>query len=241
MPGPRRHQFDTTRWTIVNAVGASDSAAARHALAELCEAYWYPIYAYVRRQGHDSEDARDVTQAFFAQLLERNDLVGLDPARGRFRSFLLAATRHFVLNDAVRRRALKRGGGDLPASLDFDTAEDRYRKEPADPETPEHIFERRWALTLIDAALNGLRDEWRAAGKDAEFEALRECLMGEPPEGGYEALSRVLGSNANATRVAVHRLRRRFRQRLREAIAETVLSEEEVDDEIRHLFSVLGR
>jgi DNA-directed RNA polymerase specialized sigma24 family protein len=234
-----RHRFETTRWSVVRAAGGEHSSAARRALAELCETYWYPLYAYVRRQGHDADEAQDLTQSFFVLLLERHDVQGLDRSRGRFRAFLLASLRHFLLNEAVRRQALKRGGGRELLPLEFEVAEERYAREPADIQTPETIFERRWALTLFDRVLQGLRSDWDAAGKGPEFNALKLSLMGELPAGHYELLATERGWTVNATRVAVHRLRRRFRQRLREAIADTVLSDEAVDDEIRHLFKAL--
>ena len=237
--GPR--DFDTTRWSVILAIADADPTAARMALATICEAYWYPIYSYIRRQGHGPDDAEDVTQAFFAMLIERGDLANVDASRGRFRSFLLAAAKHFLLNDVVRRSAQKRGAG-LPAlALEFDDAEQRYRHEPIDPDTPEQVFDRQWALILIGRSLDELRREWEAAGKTAEFDALRACLMGEPPDGGHDALARTLDSTPNATRVAVHRLRRRFRQRLREAIAQTVASESAVDSEIQYLLRAVGR
>lgn len=237
--GPR--DFETTRWSVVLDVANADPQAARRALATICEAYWYPIYAYIRRQGQGPDDAQDVAQSFFAMLIEREDLAKIEVSRGRFRSFLLAAAKNFLLNDVVHRSAKKRGAGQPTLSLEFDDAEQRYRHEPCDPDTPEQLFDRQWALLLIGRSLDDLRREWQAAGKTAEFDLLKECLMGEPPDGGYEALAAKLDSNPNATRVAVHRLRRRFRQRLREAIADTVASETEVDAEIHYLLKAVSR
>jgi RNA polymerase sigma factor (sigma-70 family) len=218
----------------VNAVGAGDSAA-RSALAKLCETYWYPLYAYVRRRGATPDDARDLTQGFFASLIERRDFDSLQKERGRFRAFLLASLQHYLANDFARRTALKRGGGMLPLSLEFDGAEGRYQVEPVDKETPQTLFERRWALTVIEKALAQVRREWEAA----EFEALKSCLLGGTPTGGYAAVAKDISSTEGAVRVAVHRLRRKFQKRLREEIAETVADPSEVDDEIRYLLRAL--
>src|SRR5262245_41572256 len=232
-------RFQTTRWSIVNAAGAGDSAA-RSALAKLCETYWYPLYAYVRRRGATPDDARDLTQGFFTSLIERRDFDSLQKERGRFRAFLLASLQHFLAKDYARRTTLKRGGGMLPLSLEFDDAEGRYRFEPADTESPQTLFERRWALTVIERALAGVRREWEAASKVGEFEALKSCLLGEAAAGGYAAVAKDISSTEGAVRVAVHRLRRKFQKRLREEIAETVADPSEVDDEIRYLLRVLN-
>jgi DNA-directed RNA polymerase specialized sigma24 family protein len=223
----------------VNAVGSGDSAA-RSALAKLCETYWYPLYAYVRRRGATPEDARDLTQGFFAFLIERRDFDSLRKERGRFRSFLLASLQHYMANDFARRTTLKRGGGMPPLALEFDDAEGRYRFEPADRETPQTLFERRWALTVIERALAEVRKEWEAASKVTEFEALKSCLLGDGPAGGYAAVARDISSSEGAIRVAVHRLRRKFQKRLREEISETVADPSEVDDEIRYLLRALN-
>ena len=232
-------RFQTTRWSIVNAVGAGDSAA-RSALGKLCETYWYPLYAYVRRGGATPDDARDLTQGFFTFLIERRDFDSLQKERGRFRAFLLASLQHYLANDFARRRTLKRGGGMLPLSLEFDDAEGRYRFEPIEKETPQTLFERRWALTVIEKALAEVRKEWEAAEKTAEFEALKSCLLGGTPGGGYAAVAKDISSTDGAVRVAVHRLRRKFQKRLREEIAETVADPSEVDDEIRYLLRALN-
>ena len=222
----------------MNAAGAGDSAA-RSALAKLCETYWYPLYAYVRRGGATPDDARDLTQGFFTSLIERRDLESLHKERGRFRAFLLASLQHYLANDFARRRTLKRGGGMLPLSLELDGAEGRYRFEPIERETPQTLFERRWALTVIEKALAQVRKEWEAAAKTGEFEALKSCLLGGTPAGGYAAVAREISSTEGAVRVAVHRLRRKFQKRLREEIAETVADPSEVEDEIRYLLRAL--
>jgi RNA polymerase sigma factor (sigma-70 family) len=234
-------RFETTQWSLVVAAGGDDSSASREALAALCRIYWYPLYAYVRRQGRSADDARDLTQAFFASLIERRDFDDLHEERGRFRAFLLASLRHFLANDDVRRQALKRGGGVALLPLPFDDAEGRYRHEPAEPATPETIFERRWALTVIDRVLADLRRDSVEAGRADEFDRLKACLLGDTPPGGYRALAAELATTEGAIKVAAHRLRRRFQAALRRHIAETVLDPAAIDDEIRYLIRALDR
>jgi RNA polymerase sigma factor (sigma-70 family) len=224
----------------VVAAGSGDSSAARAALATLCETYWYPLYAYVRRRGTSPDDARDLTQGFLMSLLERRDFEHLRQERGRFRAFLLASLQHFLANDAARRRAQKRGGGAAILPLAFDDAEGRYLVEPAESTTPETLYERRWALTVIDRVLNDLRSEWQADGRAAEFDELKSCLLGVNPAGGYAAIAARLETSEGAVKTAVHRLRRKFQKALRNDIAETVSDPEDVDDEIRYLVRALG-
>jgi DNA-directed RNA polymerase specialized sigma24 family protein len=231
--------FNTTRWSLVAAAGGDDTVAAREALGALCEAYWYPLYAYVRRRGASPDDARDVTQGFLASLLERRGFEGLSPERGRFRAFLLASLKHFLANDAARRHARKRGGGLAQVSLSLDDAEGRYRVEPVEAVTPERLYERRWALTIIDRVLDELREEWGAGNRGAEFQELRSALLGDAPPGGYAAVAARLHTSEGAVKVAIHRLRRRFQSRLRQRIAETVADPADVDDEIRYLVQVI--
>ncbi len=233
--------FETTQWSLVLAAGGDDSAAARHALEALCDIYWYPLYAYVRRRGRTPDAARDLTQGFFASLLERRDFEGLHQERGRFRAFLLASLKHFLANETTRALAQKRGGGLTPLSLEFDTAEQRYHVEPVDPRTPETLYERRWALTVIDRVLAALRDEWAAEGREAEFDALKESLLGQMPRGGYAALIAPLGRSEGAIKVAVHRLRRRFQEQLRQQISHTVADPADVEEEIRYLIRALNQ
>jgi RNA polymerase sigma-70 factor (ECF subfamily) len=234
--------FETTRWSLVLAAGGDDSSAASHALATLCEAYWYPLYAYLRRRGESIEDARDLTQGFLASLLARRGFDHLSPDRGRFRAFLMASLKHFVANEAAARRAARRGGGQVLLPLDAVTgeAERRYTLEPVRPVTPETLFERRWALILIDRVLGELRARWEAEARGTEFDRLKACLLGDAPPGGYDAVARELGTTAGAVKVAVHRLRRRFRTELHRQIAETVADPADVDDELRHLIRALG-
>src|SRR5271155_4363205 len=233
-------QFATTRWSLVLAAGQRSSPQSSAALATLCENYWYPLYAYVRRRGHDSDEAQDLTQAFFARLLEKNDLAAADPERGRFRSFLLTSLKHFLSNEWDRARAEKRGGGRSLLSIDFGTAEERYRAEPAHDLTPEKIFERRWALVLLENVLARLHDESAQAGKADSFDRLKGFLTGEQTAVTYGQLAAELNMSEGALKVAVHRLRRRYRELLRAEIEETVADPEEIDQEIRDLFSALG-
>jgi RNA polymerase sigma-70 factor (ECF subfamily) len=233
-PGAR--EFRTTHWSMVLRAGES-GARAREALSKLCAAYWYPLYAYVRRQGHPAPDAQDLTQEFFARLLARGDIGGVDPGRGRFRTWLLAALQHFLINEWHRARTQKRGGGAPPVSLD-DDAEAHYGREPADPLTAEKLFDRRWALTLLDRVLARLGSEMAGMGKAAQFEALKFCLSGEKHAYGEIALS--LGMTEGAVKVAVHRLRERYRALIRAEIAETVADPSEVDAELRDLFAALS-
>jgi RNA polymerase sigma-70 factor (ECF subfamily) len=234
-------RFATTRWSIVVAAGAGEDTEGRAALESLCGAYWYPLYAFERRRGTAAADAQDLVQGFFAELLEKDVLRQADRERGRFRTFLIAAFRHFASREREKGRALKRGGGRRILPLDFEDGESRYLREPVDARTPETIYERRWALTLLDGALGRLREEHRAAGREDLFEALRGTLgAGGGPAEPYAALGERLGMSEGAVKVAVHRLRRRYREVLRAAIAETVADPSEVDDEIRHLLEALA-
>jgi RNA polymerase sigma factor (sigma-70 family) len=237
--GPAGRRFVTTRWSQVIAAGQAPTAGSREALAGLCEAYWYPLYAYVRRWGYDPDQAQDLTQEFFARLLEKHYLRAADPARGRFRSFLLASLKHFLSNERDRAGAVKRGGRTTVLPLEFENAEGRYTREPADAETPETIFERRWALTLLERTLARLRREFDAGGKQALFARLEGYLTGEQETLPYAALGAELGLSEGAVKVTVHRLRRRFGVLLRDEIGETVGTPSQVDEEIRDLFRAL--
>jgi RNA polymerase sigma factor (sigma-70 family) len=232
--------FVTTHWSVVLAATRSDTTRAQTALARLCQTYWYPLYAYVRRRGYQPEDAQDLTQEFFARLLEKQWLAEADRERGRFRTFLLSALSHFLANEWDKARAQKRGGAVRAVPLQLSSAETRYGQEPADPITPEQIFDRRWALALLDEVLSRLREEHIAADTSRLFEALKPCLVGDRQAQPYSALAAKLGMTEGAVKVAVHRLRQRYRQLLREEIANTVARPEEVDVEMRHLFAVLA-
>jgi RNA polymerase sigma-70 factor (ECF subfamily) len=219
---------------------STDTPGGRDALAELCQAYWYPLYAYVRRQGYGAEEARDLTQAYFLRLLEKGYLKEVAPEKGRFRSFLLASLRHFLANERDRATALKRGGVRLPVSLESDEPERRYRVEPLDESTPETVFERRWALTVLERALGHLRGEMSAAGRADQFDRLKDFLTWSEPAAPYGQVAAQLGMSEGALKVAVHRLRRRCGALLREEIAQTVAAPEQVEEEVRHLIAALG-
>lgn len=233
-------RFIPTRWTLVLAASAQrDTQAGRAALAELCETYWYPLYAYVRRCGHEQHDAEDLTQEFFARLLEKNTLAGVSPEKGRFRSFLLASIKHFLANEWDRSQAQKRGGGKVIISLDGAVGESRHPIEPADGLTPDLIFERQWVLALLDRVLSQLAEEY--ADKPAHFAALKDFLTASSSPGAAADAAKALGLSDGAVRVAVHRLRQRYRHLLRAEIAQTVENPAEVDEEIRRLFSVFSK
>ena len=239
-PDRRRHQFATTHWSLVLAAGRDSSARSRAALATLCEQYWYPAYVVVRRQGYSADDAGDLTQEFFTRVLEKSYFQQVDPARGRFRSFLLACLRHFLSNERDRAQSLKRGGKHPPLPLEIETAEGRYQIEPRDDLTPEKVFDRRWALTLLDRVLNQLRDEQVAAGKAAAFDALKGFLTGDADAPPYRSVARRLKMSEGAVKVAVHRLRRRFRDLLTDEIAQTVLEPADIDSEIQYLLEAVA-
>jgi RNA polymerase sigma factor (sigma-70 family) len=234
-----RAQFATTRWTMVLSAGRRSSPQSRAALAALCETYWYPLFVYARRRGLDANDAADLIQDFFANLLEKETIGAADPLRGRFRSFLLAALTNFLANLRRRRRARKRGGGKALVSIDQADAETRYRLEPADVETPERLFERRWALTVLERAMDQLRDDYARSGKTELFERLSACIGVSGAGVSYDEVAAALAMTEGAVKTAVHRLRRRLREVLRDEIAHTVDRPEDVDDELRELIAAL--
>jgi RNA polymerase sigma factor (sigma-70 family) len=237
--GHRR--FVTTHWSLVLAAGADvSSGEAQDALAHLCETYWYPLYAFLRSRGHSAEDAQDLTQAFFTRVLERRAFAHADPARGRFRSFLLASLKNFVANERDRAQTQKRGGGAV-VPLEIGAAEGRFQLEPSTDETPERIFEREWALILLDNAIQVLQTEMASTGRSGHFAELKAFLVGENPNVSYAEAADALGMSPGAVRVAVHRLRRRFGELVRREIAQTVSSPVEIDDELRHLWSSVSR
>jgi RNA polymerase sigma-70 factor (ECF subfamily) len=240
--GSHEVRFASTHWSVVVAARRRSSPESREALATLCRAYWYPLYAFVRRQGYSAADAQDLTQGFFARLLQKQFLAAVEREKGKFRSFLLAAMKHFLANERDRARAQKRGGGAIVSleTLDFETAESRYRREPAHNVTAERIFERRWALTLLDRVLDRLVAEYAVAGKALLFEQLKDCLTAPDSARSYAELAATLAMTEGAVKVAVHRLRRRYRELLRDEIAQTVADPREVDDEIRQLFAALA-
>jgi RNA polymerase sigma-70 factor (ECF subfamily) len=231
----------TTNWSLVLRAGADDSATAREALSGLCEAYWYPVYAMVRRYGHDATNAEDLTQAYFTRFLEKGWVKEVSPEHGRFRSFLLVSVRNFLNNETDRERALKRGGGQRLVELDGVTAEKRYALEPVESTTPEMLFERAWAERVLARALERLRVEVTEKEGAARFERLKGHLTGDEPAGTYRELAEARGVGESAERVAVHRLRKRLGSLLREEIAATVADPAEVGEELRHLLTVVGR
>lgn len=231
--------FATTRWSVVLAARDRQAADAHEALASLCSIYWYPLYAFIRRWGHDAESAQDLTQEFFVRLLDKDFLSAVDRSKGKFRSFLLAAANHFLLNEAKRERAEKRGGGRTIVPLDADAAEGRYVLEPAHELTAEKLFERRWALTLLERVLARLDEEMAQAGKSAAFAKLKTYLLADADAESYRQAAEELGTSESAARVTVHRLRKRYREILRDEIAQTVDGPEQIEDEIRMLFAAL--
>ncbi|MCI0491291.1 MAG: sigma-70 family RNA polymerase sigma factor [Blastocatellia bacterium] len=230
-------RFATTHWSLILAAGREATPESEKALAALCATYWYPLYAYVRRKGYQMPEAQDMTQGFFARLLEKNYLQDVDRERGKFRSFLLASLNHFLANEWDRERAQKRGGG--IKFIPLDTAEDLYSLDPADKLTPEKLFERRWATTLLDQVLALLKEEFAGAGKAALFDRLKDFLTGAESRDSYKQAAAELEMSEGAVKVAVHRMRRRFRRLLRAEIAKTVANPAEIDDEIRYLLSAL--
>jgi RNA polymerase sigma-70 factor (ECF subfamily) len=233
-------RFVTTSWSLVLTAAGGDTSRSRRALAELCEAYWYPLYCFIRRQGCDAQEAADLTQGYIAQLLEKEFLKGLSPEAGRFRSFLFASVKHFLSNERDRERALKRGGGQRTISLDAEVAEGRYRIEPADDLTPERLFERRWAMTVLSRVMERLRAEAVRAGGERRFDRLKGYLTGEERSVAQRDVAAELGMTESAVAVAIHRLRKRFGRLLRGEIAETVADPREIDDEVRYLLATLG-
>lgn len=224
---------------MVLAAGARQSVEGSQALAALCEAYWYPLYAYVRRRGLDAHEAQDLTQEFFAHLLDSEAVSVASPERGRFRSFLLASLHNFLANHWRKENAQKRGGGKSILSLDLAAGEERYVAEPAHTLTPEKVYERRWAMTLLGQVMETLAEEYRADGKGELFENLKPYLGGTLEGLPYVELAAKIGMSVGSIKVAVHRLRRRCGELLREKIAETVESPEEIDLELRELFAAV--
>ena len=232
--------FETTYWSQVLAAQASNQPRARGALAALCQSYWYPIYAYIRRRGHDPDDTEDLTQSFFAELLRPGALAGADPSKGKFRAFLLACCQHFLGHHREHRRALKRGGGRQTLSIDMRDAEDRYRNEPVNNLTPEALFDRRWALALLESVFGDLRSDYERRGKSALFEALKSQLTGGPETPRLAEVAARLGMTEGAVQVAAHRLRGRYREALLTRIGVTVADPAEVEEEIRDLFAAVA-
>lgn len=247
MPAPEetsvanaRQLFATTHWSVVLQAGQDHSPQAAEALESLCQAYWYPLYAFVRRQGHGPHDAQDLTQEFFSRFLALKYLRLADRNRGRFRTFLLTSLKHFLINEWNKANREKRGGGQHFISLDADQTEIRFRAEPADERSPDKAFERRWAMVLLDRVLDQLQTEFAAAGRGQLFDELKSTLTGQDHESSYAEIGQRLGMTEGNVKVSVHRLRRSFRELLREEIARTVEDSASVDEEMRDLFAALS-
>ena len=239
--GGQRTWFTTTHWSVILDAQDTSSPVATSALETLCRTYWYPLYAYIRRQGEDEESAKDLTQAFFARLLERNYLAQVQRDKGKFRSFLLAALKHFLSDERDRARAQRRGGGRTLVSLDDSTGEEKYRLEPADTFDAEKLFERRWALTLLEQARQRLEQEYRERGKSTLYQRLKVFESGDGEGPRYAEIGAELGLTEGGVKCAVSRLRQRYRELVWEAVANTVANPEDVDAEIRYLISVISR
>jgi RNA polymerase sigma factor (sigma-70 family) len=234
---PGSSQFPTTRWTLVVAAREPQRKDARSALVSLCESYWYPLYAYLRRRGYPADEAQDLTQDFFVRVLEGRYLDRADPDKGRFRSFILTSLKFFVADERDRQSAIKRGGGTV-LTLEFSSGEEWYQREPSHDETPERIFERRWALAVLDRVVGKLRNEFLHHGRPEHFERLKVFLLGQS-DAPYAAMAQEMNTSEGALKVAIHRLRKRYRELFRQEIADTVTDPTEVETELRFLAAVL--
>ena len=232
--------FCTTHWSVVLTAGQTGLPQAGEALERLCRTYWYPLYVFVRRQGHSPEDAQDLTQDFFSRLLEKNYLEKADRNRGRFRTFLLGSLKNFIVNEWKRAGRLKRGGGLEFRSIDSSDAEGRYADDPATESNPDAAYEQRWAVTLIEHVLAILQKEFNAVGKTRLYEELKGFIWGDKSTASYAEIAGQLRLTEGAVKVAVHRLRQRFRELLRTEVAHTVAHPADIDGELRHLISVAG-
>jgi RNA polymerase sigma factor (sigma-70 family) len=237
---PARPVFNTTHWSVVLSARDDDTAVSGAALETLCQTYWNPVYAYAQRQGYGPADAQDLTQAFFARLLAQDYLQSVAREKGKFRTFLLVALKRFLINEWTRGQTQKRGGGSMRVALAGHSAETQHVEEPADHLTAEKLYDRRWALALLDRVLERLREEFTAVGKAAIFDKLKDSLMAEKGEIPHSEAAAALGMSEGALRVAVYRLRGRFRELFREEVARTVGSDGEIDEEIRHLLTALS-
>lgn len=233
--------FVTTSWSLVAAAHTTQTPEGREAMATLCDRYWYPLYAYLRRRGHTADEAQDLTQGFFLFLLEHHTLERVDQRRGRFRSFLLASLNHYVSNAHDWERAQKRGGGTPRCSLDTDVAEARYRHDLVDRCTPEAIFDRDWALAVLEQVLTWVEFDYQKAGNDDLFQRLKGCLTGQPVDASYREIGVTLGMSEAAVKQAVHRLRGSYRHRLYDVLATTVSTPDQIEPELQHLIGALTR
>jgi len=232
--------FATTHWTVVVAAGKRHTPQSDHALEELCRTYWFPLYAYTRRRGHNKEDAEDLTQAFFARFLAKNYLEGLSAERGRFRAFLLASLKHFLINEWKKTQRLKRGGGEKLLALDWQTADTQFQVASTAEPSPDKAFDREWALALLAKVIERLRAECETGGKSKQFEQLKIFLTAGKGALSHADAAKSLGMDETAVRVAVHRLRKRYRQLLRDEISQTLTDPAQVDEEMRALFGAFG-
>jgi RNA polymerase sigma factor (sigma-70 family) len=239
LPQAAGGNFATTQWSLVLSAGDKSSPRWRESLAELCRIYWYPLYAFIRRRGNPSAEAEDLTQEFFLRLVEKEFLQATGPEKGRFRTFLLLCLKRFLANEHDYRTAAKRGGSERLISIDGAEADSRFRLEPADATTPENIFERRWALALLEQVLARLDKEYRDAGKTALFAKLKPLLVAESPGESYTEIGHELHLSEGAVKVAVHRLRRRYAELLHAEVARTLEHPRDVQEEIRALFGAL--
>jgi RNA polymerase sigma factor (sigma-70 family) len=235
-----RAAFRTTEWTMVLAAGRRGSAEGEAALERLCQQYWFPVYAFARRSGYSHADGADLAQGFFARLIERNFLAGIEREKGRFRSFLLTSLKNFMINEWVTANRQKRGGGRIIVSLDDSTADELYRSEPAASASPDKLYEKRWALSVIERALARLRSEFLASERADLFDVLKPALTEDKLEKSYAEIAAEFGLSEGALKMAIHRMRKRFGRLMREEIAGTVENPAEIEDEMRHLIRVLG-
>lgn len=235
-----RDVFATTHWTVVLAAGNRSTPQSNEALEQLCKTYWFPLYAYVRRRGYTKEDAEDLTQAFFARFLAKNYLEGLSAERGRFRAFLLASLKHFIINDWKKSQSLKRGGGQTPFSLDWQTADTKFQIASTNEPSPDKVFDREWALALLSKVIEQLREECEAAGKGKLFKQLKIFLTIGKDHAAQADVAKALNMEETTVRVAIHRLRKRYRELLRDEIAQTLTCAMDVDEEMRALFGAFS-
>jgi len=232
--------MQTTRWSVILLAGQEQGSKAEKALATLCETYWFPLYAYIRRRGHSAAEAQDLTQEFFAALIDKKVVAAADQERGRFRAFLLTACKHFLSKQRDKARAQKRGGGRKPLSLDLALGESRYVAEPADTLTPEQLYDREWAVDLLKRVISRLEEEMVKSGKSDWFERLKAFIVAGHENTTYGEVAESLGTTEAAIKMAVHRMRKRYGKLLREEIAETLEHGADVEDEIRSLFATFS-
>lgn len=238
--GPASGGFPATHWTCIFNAQREDSTLGFEALTLLCQTYWYPLYCYVRRQGFSAPDAQDLTQGFFAHLIEKKGLTGVDRDKGLFRSYLLGAMKHFMANYWRRENAAKRGGGRHPVSIEQELAEKRYANEPVERYTPEDLYDRHWALTVLREVHADLERDYAGKGKHRQFDVLSQFLSWNSGDQTYEEAGEILGESIASVKVQVHRMRKRYRALLTEHIARTVIGEDAVEQELQHLLQALG-